>query len=540
MKFFKHVKGLTLAALALALLCIAFASTTKAQAKEIVDGVTAVYNTSTDTIDITAPNGTVIDIYSLKNADDALTAKSKKAYSKTVSGTSISISLSDKKAGVKVAENKPVYLYISAVSGAAIVDKTANFSLAPTDVKKITSVTFNYAKTYEGSTDTVLTVEYDNGGDEPVAADLALVVLADFVGKDKTASATYTGTAFNGGVLYGLVSDKDNTSKKKAIKHKLNVQIIGKSAEVTVAGTKYDGQRNSKVKSVSPKSVAKAPKAKVDYLKGTIALKSGFDYVVLPCEPASGSSIEAGAWLTILPISESGTATKSTMSSTLYTPIKKLTDSSTADEKAFFYNGDKKAKTLNLEEICDDAWKSNDSVSGTAVIYVRKTATDKAPASEATEAIVVTKPKDVPTITPVSGSAVLFATSDDKGKFASVKCISGANTGNSYEILVVKETTISKIDWSKVKWTKFDPTKGTKAKLSSKISYTDGTAAETVNALNSEGRPETGVVILIRGAGIKEVAKKGVVTTAGALPTKYATTKFVANGEKKIDWQIVQ
>lgn len=547
MKIFKHVKSLTLAALALALVCVAFASTTKASAAvTIATGVTAAYNPETDQIDITAPDKTNVKIYVLKNADAEIGEKDKPAATMTVSGTSISVVLNDKKKGLKAAENKDLYLYISAVSGEAVSAKKANFKLAGTNVKKIDSVTFDYAKAYEGSELAVVTVKATGtaSGATSAVVDAAKVAIADLKGSKKEFVANYTGATLKGAQLFTIFSEEELVKGKlKAVKHTLSVKIKGSAENVTVDGKTYNGMRNSKAKAVSPKAPAKAPKVKVDFLKGTIALKPGFDFVVRTAEATTASAIEAEEWKTILPIDENGTGTQF-VGSTSYTYVKKLTDESTAADKASFYNGDKKLKTLDLSTLCREKWEDDHAVSGTAIIYVRKTATDKAPASKVSEAIKVTKPAAAIEIT-VSGSAIT-ATYDSKKKAFTLGTdkISGANANGGYEYLVVTKAQYDagNIDFNSSKWGKFDPSKPLKTALKSNNVYknkVNESLKESVSTVDADKEIVANIYVLIRGAGVKENAKKNIV---GALPTGHTVTQFVTVGSgdnATVEWRPV-
>ncbi len=553
MKFFKHVKGLTLAALAIALLCVAFASNTKAKAAE---DFTATYDPQTDTVTIVPTDDSVekVTVYSFKSAEAGQEIKKAKKVEVNVVTGGATLVLNNNTGGFKIAENKPAYFYITVATGTAAT-VTPNFNLAATDVKKINSVTFKYSKAYANSTATdVIVVKYTvDGATEPTTATISQLKIGDLVGTEKTPSTIFVGeNQFTGDDLYKIISDTEKKNNKEvARKHKLNVQILGSADPFkTTDNVQYNGKRSAKAKAVSPKSIAKAPKAKVDYLKGTIALKAGFDYVVLSAEPVSGAAtIPATSWRTILPVDADGTAVKAVMDSTTYTYYKKMPTDTTEKEaaKAFFYNGDKKAKTLNLADICDEAW--NESASGTAIIYVRKTATDKAPASAASEKIVVNKAAAAPTVA-VSGASVTISTYDAKKKlFKTIPAFEGANdgakAGSEYEILVVTQADLKAgdIDWSKVKWTKFNPTKGLKLKLSSKISYTTkDKEAATVSTVDGEGNLVADVIILVRGAGVKE-AKKNGKTVPGALPTEQLKTKIVSVGsgdDATFEWQLVK
>ena len=563
MKITKHAKSLAVAAIALAFVCVAFAFTTKANAAtvDIGNGYKAEYVTLTDSIVITGTNGTEevrdVKIYSLKNAnEDKITSSSRAAYTSTATGTSISVPMntSVKGAGLKIAENKAAYLYI-VVSGAAVVDSKANFCVAPTAVQSVKSVSFDYGKTYPGTTQVpnvnpVLTVKYQaNGADAAttaVAGDFSVGIIE---GKEKTPSETLIGTELNGDKLYGLITKTEKKNNKDVyVKYKLSVKILGKDTATTVDSVSFNaGQRGSKAKAVSPKNPAKAPKVKVDYLAGTIALKAGFDYVVMGEEVATPSAISASSWNTILPVDAEGTAAESTIASTAYTYYKKMPTDDTAKNaaKPFFYNGDKKAKSLKLADLCATAWAPTETTTGTAVIYVRKTATDKAPASAVQNAIKIAPPTAAPTLT-VSGSSIT-AYNSTKKQFAPLGSnISGANlgakTGSEYEFIVVmaSDLTDNTIDWTKVKWAKLGTTKNVKLKLSTKIVYkSTETPAVTRCTLKEDGTTLDGdVIIVIRGAGVKESR-----TAAGILPTEYVKTKFVASGSGEnatINWVLAQ
>lgn len=548
MKLFKHAKSLLVAAFALALVCVAFAFTTKVSAADIATGVKAEYDPISDTIEFTAETDQTLTIYVLKDATTAMTGKEKSKASVVVSGGAATLVLNDSKKGLKAAENKPLYLYV-AVSGAAITADAglkANFKLAATDVKKVDSVTLNYGKAVAENEDTVLVVKATStaeGATSALVTDLSTVAVTDIkVDQNKKKIVFYeaVGTEYLGNSLYDAITDFYSTAKgEKYYKHTLNVKILGTDKQVTVDGVAYDGRRSSKAKSVSLKNPAKAAKVKVDYLKGTIALKSGLDFVVLT-EATTPSAIEAELWQTILPASDKGSTTSLYVQSINYTYVKKLTDESTVAEKASFYKGDK-IKSLTLESICEAIWPN--AVSNTAIIYVRKTATDKAPASKTNETeIKVTKPLAAPVIATTGGA--ITATYDAKKKAFTLGKgnISGANTNGGYEYLVVTKAQYdsNNIDFGSSKWSKFVPDKALKTALSSTVVYKTGTTTkEKISTVNSNKELVENIYILIRGAGVKENAKSKI---AGALPTEYAVTKFHVEGTgetAKVQWLIV-
>lgn len=547
MKLFKHAKSLLVVAFALALVCVAFAFTTKASAATIATGVTANYDPVSDAIEFTAETDQTLTIYVLKDAKTAMTGKEKAKKTVVVSGGAATLVLNDK-SGLKVAENKPLYLYV-AVSGAAITadaNITANFKLAATDVKKVDSVTLNYGKAVAENEDTVLAVKATStaeGATSALVTDLSTVAVTDIkVDQNKKKVVFYeaVGTEYLGNSLYDAITDGYSTAKgEKYYKHTLNVKILGTDKQVTVDDVTYDGRRSSKAKSVSLKNPAKAVKVKVDYLKGTIALKSGLDFVVLT-EATTPSAIEAELWQTILPVSDKGTGTQF-VQSTEYNYVKKLTDESTATEKLSFYNGEK-IKSLTLASICEAKWP--DAVSNTAIIYVRKTATDKAPASKENETgIKVTKPLAAPVIATTGGA--ITATYDAKKKAFTLASanISGANTNGGYEYLVVTKAQYDSknIDFGSSKWSKLVPGKALKTALSSTVVYKTGdTKKEKISTVDSDKNiVNDKIYILIRGAGVKENAKSHI---DGALPTEIAVTKFHVEGTgetAKVQWLIV-
>ncbi len=545
MKISKHAKSLAVAAIALAFVCVAFAFTTKANAATI-EGMTVTYNPETDSIDLeytdTSMDKAKVAVYVLRDGTTGMAGTEKAKYTTAVSGSSVSIALNDSKKGLKVAQNKDLYVFIS-VSGAAIKDQKANFKIAKNEVK-VKSVAVNYGKAYDGNDDAVLTVKLAEG-----TTTLDKVIVTDiYTGSDKkkTTGDSFTGAEFQGGVLYSLINETYYDSKKKkdvAIKHTISVAVDGG----TVSG--FDAQRVSKSKTVALKAPANGKAVKVDYLKGTIALKSGFDFVVV----STGGAISADYWYTILPAdSTNGTYTTNVYKQTVnYSYVKKLGDTATAADKANFYKGSK-IKSLGLEEICETAWGTEyEGASPTAIIYVRKTATDKAPASKSSEALRVAKPLEAPTFTVTTGS--ISAYNSTKKTFGALGSgISGKNAnakaGSEYEYLVVSKAKYDAelVDYSNSKWTKLNPTKEVKINLkSSGVVYfktaakteTEKVTVQTWDKDNSKLVDD--IYILIRGAGVKEVVQKKVVKTAGALPTGIVATKFVKVGES-FEWQEVK
>lgn len=531
MKFFKHVKGLTVAALALALVCTAFTAT-RAHAEEAaapaVTIATKAYNPETDAIDVTVTGDysdgkAVIYVATLKGTDKEVVKKYTTV--KVPTSGAVEISLNDGKKGVKVAPNKDAYLLITETKPDGKTEVGPNLTINATKVNKIKSVTFNYTKAYPGSEDAVVTVVYTGADGNDVTLDtvekLAGVAYYDTVNKKNSDVAT--ADELLGDALYKMITDTEKVKgKDKAVKHKLTFTVLGNATT-----------RSGKGKAVTVANASALKSVKVDFVKGTIAIKNGFDYAVLEAKVATGASVEIGDLTTILPKNKDAAAA-STMATGSYVPQAKF------DEKVKQYFTSTAVKALSLETLCGAIWEDHDA----AYIYVRKSATAKKPASLFADVITVAKAAAKPTLV-TSGGAIVVTKFDAKKQTITIPAtsISGENTSGKtgatkggYEYLVVDSAKLDKVDFANVKWTKYVPGKALKLTIASKFTYTGETEKSTVTPYDKEGKKlNTGVIILIRGMGIKENAKKGI---DGKLPTEYVKVKF-ADGAKKDTFDLV-
>jgi hypothetical protein len=310
-------------------------------------------------------------------------------------------------------------------------------------------------------------------------------------------------------------------------------------------GATGDAQFGSQAVKVKIAKQAKAPKAKVDAKKDTIALKNGFDFgFAVKDETTKEYTVEK--WFTILPNLKTATVKSydsSIVATTNYTPLGKK-DSNAGKEvesasgnatiKTYSYTA-YKFKALSIETILK-VFRNESSLNytnGDCVIAVRKSATEKKPASAASylelsaqsdkplvytqdnvdgEYLVATsadfdkKGIIAGTVVPFPGSVSgedTIATKgyDDTfevGKISGSGEIVNADTnGSTYEFAILAQKDLvatgdKAIDVSTIAWKKFDPAK-TKitSKLKTKYSLIDGTKTtaqlDTVSAQVNAG-----------------------------------------------------
>ena len=461
------------------------------------------------------PIGTVIYTASGK---EATTEIKKAGYTLTVaSGSAVSISLSDKNKGYKIGEDKDVFLYIGTRAPSKDDVATPNFALKGTAIKKL-DVAFDYSKAYAGSDAAVVTVKDVTTKDTPVPIDSFKVAYMSTETKAKKSSdwsyvaiknkeTSEVTVSLTGGEFYNFVKLDKNK------KYKLTFKVVGEAyGEPNKDG--YNGVRGSKVKTVAVAQEAKAPKIKVDYVKGTIAIKNGFDYGV---DTTSGAAIQT----TILPYNKSEKAAKSaTVDFDAFTPVAKFAEDN-ATALANFTQ--KKVGSMTLEAICAETWKT-----GNAFIVVRKSATAKKPASE-TSVVEVAAPASGPAVTPTEGllGSTKYTLDKDKKADKTKKVEVKAGQTADCEYFVVKKSDIASIDWSTAKWSKLAKGKGipSTVKCNYKLSG---------NKVDADALDNADVVILLRTAGVK-----GKGTKAGTLPSENITTKLVTSSDGlSVEWKV--
>jgi len=304
-----------------------------------------------------------------------------------------------------------------------------------------------------------------------------------------------------------------------------------------VSSSEGTAQFGSKVTKVKVAKQAKAPKAKIDVAKDTIALKNGFDFALVQKNATTKEYTDILKWYTILPVLK--TATISTLGdsivggmhdtkSTVYKPLDKKNTNAGKEVKNdgddnYYYSYTKYAvKALSIDELFEIV-DMNYATAGIDLpddfrIAIRKSATEKKPASafSVVELALQTEAPTVWTESNVKGQ-FLVASADEftkKGlslgeiagfagytgtsklaiategfdktfkitaKAANDTSIQERDEGTAFEYAVVATadyaaTGDAAIDWTTVKWKKLDPAKlKITEKLSGKYNTVKGT-----------------------------------------------------------------
>ncbi len=458
-----------------------------------------------------------------------------------------SISLSDKEAGVKVAENKTAYIYASVRTPAEDKTKyTANYVIDATPYKKI-AVTFAYAQAEKDSTvigiSTVTTTDnnkktivYAGPYDEETNKDHYLAYILgglqysadgttwyDVVSIPRDVNGKQVDDSFTCGKLYEYINSGSKTNLFFRIKG--HGPVEAKEAEGTEGEEGYKPAEDAKNAYRASKpikagiAVAKAGKAlKIDVSKGTIALKNGYDFAMTDSDKVEPKLLGDGgvaSAFTILPFNKAGKATRldtvgqeevkvvtDYCATVGYAPVAKVTDDATMFTTV-------KVKNYSIEKIARICGK-NIFGNGNLYLWVRKSATAKKPADQWT-LITIAQIAEAPTAkTDKAGYYTAQDPADTKGVVASpeVSNAKSDKTSGAYEYLIVDAADIKLVDGSKfvadidftsAKWTTLNDKGVTVAKSKSKYASEEGKKA-TDHVLKD------GSAILIRRAGDKSSA----------------------------------
>lgn len=472
MKKFNLLKGLAISLLSLALCFVAFGAV-KASA------FTATYDSDTDTVKVSGVSGAKLYYTDLKKSGKQ---KIKSVGEASVSGGVAVIVLDNKEEGIKVAENKTIYLYLSETDpmSAEKPEGTASITVKGSTVKKF-AVTLNYACAASGEgTSGSGAPAFNATVDGKAVASPGTSVIFRSSTDGKTFGDWKAGSELTGDELYKAVIGDDT----------ITYQFKLKDAA---------GARDSKPAKVKVAKAAKAPKVKVDYLKGTVALKNGFDFHV-SASSAAPTTLEG--WKTILPNNKLGTASKSgaIIETSKFVPYAKATD---AASKAMFTK--EKYKDLPVEDLFKDAPAAEE-----IYLYVRKSATAKKPASAMNEELIKIKKE----AGPIAFSAVSGETNEKK-----VTTFTYSSNSGDVEYLILKSAEIP--DLKDAKWAKLTSKGIVLKKSKTKVSKTQN------NTLGDTS------YVLIRIAGVKNES----------LPSAFTKTQIRkstgASGETIYTWEPV-
>lgn len=492
MKKFTSLKALFFMA-AFVLVCLAF-SGTKVSAATPAENVPAAkdvkwtYDAEKDVLQINLINsatGASVAVFSMKDAEEKV-AKTKASVSVVdTTGSAVTFTKVGRvNATVSIANNKAAYLFISDAAKLNTNYKvTANINILPTEVSKVT-VTLNYGQanpvagqTACGFSSAVFKL-YDKDAEPVTETSFTSSTKLEWSADGSTWKSAETFTVND---LYELV-----TAEERSVYIYVRVKGVSGSTSGSI-------QRPSKMQKISIKKAAKAPGIKIDVTKNTIAIKNGYDYQVV----ASGNAISylPSAWTTVLPYKKDATNTKAEV---------------TADKFAY--------EKFDKNKNADSAMWTNTKVAskplaGTSdqVYAVRKSATDKAPASAAVE-ITIAARQSAPDVVIVTGAALKLKLSANDRTLS--KC--------EY-IILGKDEAKTYADSTLVKWSAFTSER-TAIKYNAKtckIKDGDTTIAARDIAV--------GDFILVREAGVKGKKASGTQkATPDVLASQYAVLKVTA------------
>lgn len=468
-----------------------------------------------------------------------------------------SIPLNDKENGLKIAENKTAYVYVSTNAPAEGKAKyTPNYVVDATPYKKI-AVTFAYAQAEKNNTEVLgiatvtttdtkkKTITYSGDYDEEKNPDHFLEYIIDALQysadgvewlnvaeDDHLVNGKTVNNTFTSGKLYDLISSGSKTNLFFRIKGHEAMEEIEAKAEDDPKTRGFDesvGQpaknawRASKAVKVGVAAAKTGKVLKIDVSKGTIALKNGYDFAMTNTDKTEPSIENA---ITILPYNKAGKATTEirvdgelttvvtdTIDTFSYFPVAKVTENDTmfTSIKVTCYSIEK------LAEMCGEDYFGT----GNLYLWVRKSATAKNPADQWT-LITIPRVADAPTVkTDKAGYYTAQDPEDVKGVIAcpEVSNAKSDKTSGAYEYLIVDAADIKmvegvlcvNIDMTTAKWTTLTDKGVTVAKSKSKYANEEGKKA-TDHVLKD------GSVILIRRAGDK---------SSGILASDYVMTTIV-------------
>ena len=536
MKKFNLSKGLIVGLLTFALSIVAFAAVgasadEAAQAVTPPEAVDVTFEAGTDSI--IGPNGTVV--YVLKSGTSAIKASAK-------CGTIANGKLALADLGVKGVA-KDVYLY--ACNKEFETDATsikANLVIKAAAAKKIVGV-IDYTKADDNNCTRVLSITATDNSKK--AIENPSCVWSDSV------DGTYKNSSeFTGEVLAKMLSDGGGV---------IFVKMTGADGATGTA------QFNSKVIKVKIGKQAKAPKVKYDPKKDTIALKNGFDFAVAT---KNNDKYTVSSWYTILPVLKTAkikTAEKSIVSTSIFKPVNKKdsaanndTPAEDAENPTVSYT-QYKFKTVSMNDVLRILGKQQ---SDTFILAVRKSATEKKPASEVTyiefagqteNPIVYTKSNvkdqyDIATIADFDKKGFTIGTIsnfngvggtegyDDSFKLKATATEGADKNAAAYEFCVANVADLETIDWTSVSWKKLDPAK-TKitSKLKSKYNTTTKTGIEAT--LKATAMPEDGLATLENAipeevASVLLVRRAGVKGDTPVRPSNYIVLYVIKDGKE--------
>jgi len=435
---------------------------------ETTNKITATYNAETDKVDFVGEKAGTVYYAIVKKTGSKIGTKFASVTLDKDKKASIVLDSTD--GGVKVDPTKDLYLWVGGEEPDAKKTYKPVLTVNATAYKKLV-VTFNFSAAESASGEDIVKVTTKVGKTEKT---LDVADISYRYSKDGTSFGdTWTNaSSISGGTLATAV--KDAAEGKATFEFRTNA--IAASGESTA-------QRGSKLAKVTVKKAAKAPKIKVDYAKGIVAIKNGYDYAV-KSESGAPTTSGSGDWTTILPVKKGGAADNEEIATNSYVPAAKVT----TETKTSFTT--KKISAISIE----DLFAKVDSNAEKIYVYVRKSATAKAAPSDYAM-VELKKPAAAPEFKEVKA--------DGERKNATkpwtyALVASDTLSGGDYEYLIVKKDDVlsgeNAIDLSAAKWSKLTAKGIVVGKAKSKISKT------VTNILKADGNFD----ILIRKAAVKK------------------------------------
>lgn len=472
---------------------------------------------------------------------------------KTTTGNAVGITAKAKAGGLgaAVTADTTIVLATAKDTSTPINYTGSSYITIKKEVAEIKTVVLDYAKTVSGDAATasqeasaIYSIGYKEGSGSST--------FTEYIGKsaDQTLKDGFGKTAgVFGFVEWTTVGPKDNVPRVWHDASELNAlklnEFVNSDSKVIVyfrvkgsGSDDYDSKNSyikpSKERSLTLKKAGKTSDVKLEVKNlNFIKLKNGYDYQVV----ASGSSIDADGWTTILPYNKEGEAATKSMATGDFKAVKFLKTSSNANAAAAtdgdvsktYYTTTKVSK-LGVDEVVTDAkWEDGEDV---VILYYRKSAKSNAPAAKEVKQIVLNKPAVAPNKEDytavefdysVSGTAISFKFKE-KLEYAIIKS-ADFNVGETSQdpALGIKDSSTfapmnskkpNAIDYSTLKWSALTSSKGTikpNSKTSSYKTYKDAAGSYNDKDLIAAREIAVGDYILVRfkgAAGSKSVAAK--------------------------------
>lgn len=546
MKKFNLSKGLIVGLLTFALSIVAFAAVgasadeAQATAPTKTAPVAAEYDATNDTV--TA--GSNAYVYVVKAAAGN---KIKSGQTATAQMANNKISIAD--LGIK-GTNKDVFLYVcdKEVEVADGETVSANLTIKGNANKVVGAIDYTQADDLD-SVDVISAYYVDKATKKQVAIASAKLYWAAeaegpfYLANDDTVGSGTTGRKIGNAYVTNGFNGKDLADMLEA-----GGTIYIKQAGVS--SSEGAAQFGSKVAKVKIAKQAKAPKAKIDVAKDTIALKNGFDFAIVTKNETTKEYTDIVKWYTILPVLKTANTSYSIVGGTIeekataFKPLDKKDADAGKEVKVtvneadkYLYSYTKTAiKALSIDKLYETIGIGN--LPADYKIAVRKSATNKKPASAfaVIDLALKTEAPLVSTEANVSGQFLISTADEFTKKGLSLGDIAGfpgytgegnskaiattgfstsfavaaaSNTikerdeGSAFEYTIVNTADYAAagddaIDWTTVKWKKLDASKlKITEKLSAKYSTLKGakkvaTLKSTASGDISTGADKTG------------------------------------------------